>query len=307
MRVAGVRAAAAAKLAKRRKKDPVAEQKIEAIITATPAARGRLAVLLVGAGGNGARIMPPLMQMLRQRDFVAVLDHDIVEDRNLARQHFRARDIGQHKATVLANRYHREGVASQSFAVQLTQANAVQVATEALAASQIAHDQMVVLIGCVDNNATRAVMSSLSENLVQSAGWRNVAWIDVGNENRAGQVIMSIPKWQMDVSDGAGNRSGAAFFTVRTMAQSMPQLLRARPEEAAEASCGDRIDIQTVMVNHMAAGAAINCLSWLMLGIPFAAPGSFFSTLNIMQPIRMTKVLFDARAIETDMAFAHKG
>ena len=64
------------------------------------------------------------------------------------------------------------------------------------------------------------------------------------------------------------------------------------------------MDVQTVMVNHMAAAGAINCLSWLMLGIPFTSCGAFFSTLNTMQPIRLNRVQPGTYTIEPELTFA---
>ena len=101
----------------------------------------------------------------------------------------------------------------------------------------------------------------------------------------------------------------------------MPQLLRSQPWmcptdgpalvpfgqacpvcHRTEASCGERMDLQTVMVNHLAAGVMINVLSWLLLRIPFVAAGAFFSTLNTMTPIRLTGVAGSTLLPETTYA-----
>lgn|SRR3990167_11133678 len=265
------------------------------IVTSAPL-QGPLHVLLVGAGGNGARVMPPLMQMLRPGDAVAVIDHDIVEDRNLARQHFTERDIGRHKAIVLAERYRRSGIHVTAFAQQVTAETAPQLLVA------LNHAPNRVWISCVDNWQARASIRGIVDRLGS-----NTAWIDVGNEMRGGQVLMSLRSWVLRVS-GLATISGASNVRLSLDAfHAMPQLLRAQSwncipcgiRNAAgadsctgchqpQASCGQRIDLQTVMVNHMAAASAINCLSWLMLGIPFTSCGAFFSTLNTMQPIPIT-------------------
>lgn len=284
------------------------------IIATSAPLRGSLRVILVGAGGNGARVMPPLMQMLRPGDSVVIVDHDIVEDRNLARQHFTERDIGRPKALVLAERYRRSGVHVAAFAQQLTRETAGPLITSL---PQVATHTTTVAIGCVDNWQARAEIKLALPRYVPLPS----AWIDVGNEMRGGQVLMSLMGWPLHVppitAPGQATSINLDAFTA------MPQLLRAQPWDCIpcgirntagagtcrecqqpQASCGQRVDLQTVMVNHMAAAAAINCLSWLMLGIPFTSCGAFFSTLNTMQPIRLARFNRSSLRLEPDTTFA---
>lgn len=262
-----------------------AEEPGEKLIVATPRPTGRLAVFVIGAGGNGARVVPPLTQMLRTGDVLNIVDDDIVEDRNIARQHFATADIGQPKALVLANRYRRRNITPNAFVRKLERQN-IAAMTEGILATT-PNPSGVVFIGCVDNAAGRKAIQEAMVHVNRNI-LRSVAWIDVGNENRGGQVILTLKSWPLRITgsvvdEGAFNMPGI---------DAMPQLLVARPEEAQEESCRDRIDLQTVMVNHMAAGSAINCLSWLMLGLPFTSCGAFFSTLNTMQPIKLTDVQY---------------
>lgn len=266
--------------------------------------RGGLAIVLVGAGGTGARIMPPLMQMLRQGDRVAIVDHDIVEDRNLMRQHFVSRDIGQHKASVLAQRYNKPGrVETHAFTGALSVENAPAYMGEMLTAigltSRVARQQIgTVFIGAVDNAAARKAINEAAEYCASQYGGP-VGWIDVGNETRGGQVIMSLRNWLTRVR--ADGKDADGQWQVDGMA-AMPQLLQA-PAEDTE-SCGTRIDLQTVQVNHLSAACALNCLSWLMLGIPYTNVGAFFSTLNSMQPIPVAKVNWTRKILTPTEQFA---
>lgn len=252
-------------------------------IIATSTFRGHLLVIVVGGGGTGARLVPPLMQMLRRGDHVAIIDDDIVEDRNLLRQHFAARDIGRPKAAVLAERYRKDGIGLASFQTRLTAENADATLTSIWGAMGAPQVSGVVVLGCVDNAAARRGMRRL--HMVHSlAGANDGAWIDVGNEMRGGQVLLSLNSWALRLA-GAVN-TNAQRFRMNTLELAMPQLLRDAPADTA--SCGERIDLQTVQVNHMASCMVLNMLSWLMLGIPFTSAGMFFSTLNSIMPIKMT-------------------
>ncbi len=267
----------------------------ESPILCTSQFRGPLTVIVVGAGGTGARLVPPLVQMLRRGDSVAIVDHDIVEDRNLVRQHFVARDIGQHKAAVLAARYQRpERIAIRAYTAQLRESPAgarnelmtaiITTSTEGRRTTN-QRDQGVILVGCVDNAAARRAMRLAAAWVPPELG-HQTAYIDVGNEMRGGQVLMSLPFWNLTVRAGKGELDGA--WSMPALETAMPQLLRDAKRDTVP--CGERMDLQTVQVNHLAAATAINCLSWLLLGIPFSACGCFFSTLNTMQPIGIDQV-----------------
>ena len=248
-------------------------------IVAIATARGPMHFVVVGAGGTGARVVPPLTQMMRPGDVLSILDHDVVEDRNLVRQHFSERDIGSPKALVLATRYRKAGMEVNAYQRQVVEGE-VQEVGALLSTVQPAHCGGTIIIGCVDNAAARRGIAGLLGCVSSSR-----AWIDVGNEMRAGQVLLSLNRWLLRVP---GVYQEPQRCSMNGLALAMPQLLR--DEVVPTAGCGVRMDLQTVQVNHMAAGAAINVVSWLLMGIPFTSCGSFFSTLNTMQPIRIERV-----------------
>lgn len=301
---------------------PEAAEPMEKTIICTPhVVQAPITVLLVGAGGNGARVIPPLMQMLRRRDRLFIMDHDIVEDRNLARQHFTERDIGSPKALVLAQRYRKRDIQPTALVTQLTENNISQVVQD-LEWPQ--PSGQLVMMGCVDNNVARRAMNLLmTGRQVLPRNTPQVCHIDIGNERRGGQVIMSLRGWPMTVTEIGTPPVPGRTYSMRTMNEAMPQLCRPTPwmcDDCAvqnppntktcskcgreAGTCGNRIDMQTVMVNHMAAGMALNCLSWLMLGIPFSSAGAFFSTLNSIQPIKIKAVDHASQRIKVDTTFA---
>ena len=254
-------------------------------VTVTSMVAGPIMYVVVGAGGTGARVIPPLTQMMRQGDHLAIIDHDIVEDRNLHRQHFTQRDIGMPKAMVLAGRYRKEGVGMTAFQVQLEVGNVRSCCDSVSAAFPRAN--AVITIGCVDGSAGRRAIAAF-QHLVGRA-YSHVAWIDVGNETRSGQVLLEANHWPCAVVSVSGARHATAPLSIPGMSIGMPQLLRPVDGEEDEASCRDRIDIQTVQVNHMAAAMVLNMVGQLTLQIPFTAAGAFFSTTNTMQPIRLVQ------------------
>ena len=238
--------------------------------------------VVVGAGGTGARVIPPLTQMMRQGDHLAIIDHDIVEDRNLHRQHFTQRDIGMPKAMVLAGRYRKEGVGVTAFQVRLEAENARACLGSV---SELLSTHAAIIIGCVDGSAGRRAIAVFQR--LAGHAYPHVAWIDVGNETRSGQVLLEANHWPCAVVSVSGARHATAPLSIPGMSIGMPQLLRPVGGEEDEASCRGRIDIQTVQVNHMAAAMVLNMVGQLTLQIPFTAAGAFFSTTNTIQPIRL--------------------
>lgn len=274
-------------------------------------------VVVVGAGGTGGRLIPPLMQVLRNHDTVAIVDGDHVEDRNLARQNFRPRDVGENKAEVMVRRYRREGIQTDAYATMLEKANIAEITRGRGTPAR------VVILGCVDNWKARQEMQGAL------AGIESL-WIDGGNERRGGQVILSTYHWPMKVTGPHPAKYGelhttSANWHIRGMS-AMPQLLASQPwhcdrcnvdnkPEAAvcktckqpEASCRDRIDLQTVAVNQLSATCILNILSCVLYQVPMTACGAFFSTLNTMSPIRLKTVRWDQREILPETTYADTG
>ena len=272
-----------------------------------------LKVIVVGAGGTGGRVIPPLMQILRRGDSVAIVDGDHVEDRNLARQNFRLRDIGENKAEVMARRYRRDGIQIDAFASMLTDSTWADIYFAA-------EPTRVIILGCVDNPEARRMM------------WKTVAakprngaiWIDGGNERRGGQVIMSAGGWPFKINYPVrGEQYQGTHHSHLNGMSAMPQLLQFQPWHChqcdvsnkagatlchkchqPEASCRDRIDIQTVAVNQMSATCMINVLTCVLYGIPMMTCGVFFSTLNTMSPIMLKSVNWDSKEIFPEVTYA---
>lgn len=264
-------------------------------LTLAPPGRAKVSYAVIGAGGVGARIIPALAQMARRNDVIKVIDHDIVEGRNLHRQHFTGRDIGQAKAAIMARRYTREHTTVQAFVTKITPYaidpyqlwRILNEATGAtLAADGVSH---YIIIGAVDNAEARIAL--WDHFMYVAAQGRPVSYIDVGNEMRGGQVIFNAiwPGRSMNMADGFRSQISTLKVTGKT---ALPNLWEPPPTRTAEeiasdeeTRCAARMDLQTVVVNNMGAALVLNMVNSLLNGLPIGAAGHYFSTLNSMSPI----------------------
>lgn len=270
-------------------------------------------IYLIGAGGTGARVAALLPRMVRAEDSITVIDPDIVEERNLPRQHFIASDVGRHKAEVVAQR-----VTAALPPLTTNHSVIVRAVTEAFHPRQLLHPvrgmahsnflDLVILLGCVDNHEAR-----LALNRYCAGAGHHIVYLDAGNATRTGQVILSFnaaalwglpalrPRWE-----AAFPRPGRAadirtreVFTLAhhrlahitqspaytAMARSRfdglavfaPELLRPEAGEATP-ECRVRIDLQTVAANTLAATVMGSMLAEVLDGLPIMAPMATFGT-----------------------------
>lgn len=293
----------------------MAEQLIPPMVTSTHRANQPIRAIVVGAGGTGGRLIPALMQVMRRGDTVAIVDGDHVEDRNLARQNFRPRDIGVNKAEVMAARYRRDGIHTEAYASMLTETNVSGILRGDGSA------QHRIILGCVDNWRARRILQAA----VLSQG--NQIWIDGGNERRGGQVLLTSCAWPFKVkgfrSASLGIQEHSGAWSILGLEKGMPQLLEAQPWHChrcdvdnegtletckkckqPEESCRDRIDLQTVAVNQMSATCIMNALANVLYQVPFSTAGAFFSTLNTMSPIKLEEIKWARAQVLPERSYA---
>lgn len=251
-------------------------------------------VILVGAGGTGARLAPDIVRLLGRGDTLIIADPDTVEERNLLRQHFVRRDVGRYKAEVVAGRASQ--VAGPGVTVEAQVVKAVDFST----LRGGTRGGPAIFVGAVDNRTTRMLAAQHVHNT------QRTIWLDAGNELRGGQVgIIAnaqgsvvdhntgkvIPKdpdtlaetyrREHDYTPEQAQGAIYPFLHMNTLAELTPLLLQ--PDvaaEAAEPTCGLRIDTQSLAANVMAYACLINILSRILDGIPFSTAMAFFSTAN---------------------------
>lgn len=137
-------------------------------------------VVMLGAGGTGGYVAPYVFRLLHMLDRPArfvVCDGDIVEPKNLDRQNFVPADLGENKARVLAERYSTVlGMETEyvpSFIEKLPDLMELiePKEWELSPYSTKRTKEMVLLLGCVDNNKTRQLCHQAFH---QSVGRRDI-------------------------------------------------------------------------------------------------------------------------------------
>ena len=124
-------------------------------------------ILLVGCGGIGSQLLPPLVRYLASRPeprpVLVLIDGDVFEAKNLVRQACPPGDLGTNKAEALAQIARNAGLASQAISSFIDQTNVRSIVREG----------DVVLLA-VDNHRTRALVDdhlrSLDEATLISGG-----------------------------------------------------------------------------------------------------------------------------------------
>ena len=154
-------------------------------------------VVMLGAGGTGGYVAPYLFRLLHMLDRPArfiICDGDIVERKNLDRQNFVEADLGENKARVLSERYSAVlGMKTEyvpNFIETLPELMALlepgEWESEDYPRKKV--HEMVLLLGCVDNNRTRQLCH---EAFKQS---HDLIYIDSGNGSYTGQVVCGVRK-----------------------------------------------------------------------------------------------------------------
>lgn len=164
-------------------------------------------VVVIGCGGTGSRLVPMLAQFIRSitqessptgwliKPVIRLVDDDVVEMKNTARQLFIESDVGKHKAVVLAQRY------SAAFGVNISPTVArvkpgmhVQELFKNDPTfnidTQDRYGANTLWILCVDTAQARRDILAMIAN--SGRGGLNIAQapfiIDAGNEDTFGQV-----------------------------------------------------------------------------------------------------------------------
>lgn len=204
-------------------------------------ARYDYAVAVVGCGGTGGFVAEGLCRVLPRRVKLALIDHDRVEERNLIRQNFTRRDLGRFKAESLAERLSCDYERPVAYSTLLVQAVGIS--------------GFAVVIGCLDNGpARRAIEQRLS-------AWQPFWWIDCGNGENFGQVLIG------DRKEGFQ----ASFDTDREVCLHLPAPHLQRPEILAQVPRRSCADAQTAgdqapVINQVMAALAVEVVRRLTEG-----------------------------------------
>ena len=139
----------------------------------------RLLFIVIGVGGTGSLLARDLPKLLYKTNAqICLIDGDVIEEKNIIRQGFQKQDVGENKAIVLANKIN-----------SLYGTNCIVIdeyATEhnLLALCRKKKNMTPVIIGCVDNNATRVMIENVFKQL------DNVIYIDSANSEYDGNLFI---------------------------------------------------------------------------------------------------------------------
>lgn len=206
---------------------------------------------IIGCGGTGSFLTQLLCRLVAQLNQagktakLVLVDPDIVEHKNLARQCFCEAEIGLNKAEALAARY------SAAWGLEI---EAIPQLFEARFIDRYSSAQ-IIMLGCVDRAPGRVAMAQALEANNDSRSNIKVPrlwWIDGGNGNRFGQVMVGSGLSQ-DPADYTFSDLGCVLLPAPSI--QAPELLIDSPDTLKIPSCAEQLllNVQGLMVNPQTA------------------------------------------------------
>lgn len=235
-------------------------------------------VVMLGAGGTGGYVAPYLFRLLHMLDRPArfiICDGDLVEAKNLDRQNFVEADLGENKARVLSESYsavlgmETEYVPNfiETLPELMTLIEPGEWETDGYPRRKVR--EMVLLLGCVDNNRTRQLCHEAFKKSL------DLIYIDSGNGSYTGQVVCGVRKNGRTVRRPIGGVH--------------PEMLKGIDRFPSELSCAEaaQADPQSIVANVTAATAVLTMVYNILTHGENIALQTDFST----RTIRMQTVL----------------
>lgn len=229
----------------------------------------RVTIHLAGVGGNGAQMAACLARLdiaIRALGhphglFVHAFDPDVVTESNVGRQLYSPSDIGTPKAIVTITRLNH-------FYGLDWDASACRIEDHWHLAQRSGSRDGDILISCVDSRAARR---TIHEHLF--TGGRYPYWLDLGNSDHDGQVILGEPPKDGRASSAESNNR------LPCVTELYPELFEESQMEATEQSCSVRISLssQGLFVNDFAARNAAQLLYELFSRGGLSAQGVIFN------------------------------
>lgn len=225
----------------------------------------RVSVVVVGAGGTGSHVVADLA-VLHQALLdlghpaglrVTLVDGDTVSAANIGRARFYSADVGLSKAEVLCHRINMVyGLDFEAVHGELDERSRLLMDAD-------------VVFGCVDTRKSRrSIHRALKGENAQR--WRDTIWIDMGNGDNDGQVILG-------VVDNRRERQGLKPPTVTELYPEMLDESRDPKDDGPSCSRREAIERQGVFVNKAAALHGVNMLTTLIRTGKLDYSGCFFN------------------------------
>lgn len=224
----------------------------------------RVAIHLVGVGGNGAQMAACLARLdIAMKALghpyglhVTAFDADRVSEANVGRQLYSPADIGLNKAVLTVHRL------NQFYGLDW---QAEPYRYERHGEQGFLNTQPHIVISCVDSAAARA---SLHQRFFGDHA-APAYWLDLGNTEHSAQVVLGEPAgWTQRQalkapSNGtAGSRPAGRAARLPCVTELFPALLSSAPDEDDTPSCSVRVSLasQGLFVNDVAVRFAAQLL-----------------------------------------------
>ena len=225
-------------------------------------------ILLVGLGGTGAQIARKLARLIyhmKQQHMdvpsIVFIDHDTVSQSNIGRQLFTEAEIGENKARVTARRFNMAMGLNIEARPRMLRPHDFKGRYDPNTSHYNNDTRTQLLIGAVDNAAARQIIHDQADRLV--------AWIDAGNHEFGGQVIIGNSTKPMRTNRKLTYRPNGdrQYKWLPAPSLIMPDLLT--PEET-EISCAELVEQnrQDLLVNDWMADVAAGYAKALLLRQP---------------------------------------
>lgn len=172
-------------------------------------------IIVVGCGGTGSHYIKELGRLLygmgaKEKVKLILVDGDYVEEKNLVRQAFLPQDIGYNKAQVMAE------ILNQAYGIT-AEFYDKYIDTPTDMEQLVDKDDVVLLIGCVDNHQCRQSMHRFYQSR------QHCIYMDSANEYSVGEVIIG------------SKIGGIEMYADRC--EYFPEVLEAREPKRSEESC----------------------------------------------------------------------
>lgn len=218
-------------------------------------------LLVMGVGGTGSYLAQGLAKMIagyRLDIAVTLVDPDIIEEKNCARQNFNPWEIGQPKAEALAYRLNQQyGLAF----------GAVQGLGAPLVKPYNNTHPPRLLISCVDSVAERKPLKGSGP------------WLDLGNGVETGQALYGTTDEAKKIRDELENWDKTPNVGSLPDPYVVAGMAKLKSPRKKAASCADTpFAEQGVFANEYAAAAGLAILHQLLVKGELITPAIYFDT-----------------------------
>lgn len=190
-------------------------------------------IIVVGCGGTGSHYIKELGRLLfgmekRNKCDLILIDGDYVEEKNLVRQAFLPQDIGYNKAQVMSE------ILRQSYGIE-SEFYDKYIDTPSDLDQLVEKDDMVILVGCVDNHQCRKSMHGFYQSR------QHCIYMDSANEYSVGEIVIG------------SKIGGIEMYADRC--EYFPEILQTTEPKRSEESC-EALNVsspQHMLTNQLAA------------------------------------------------------